>query len=42
MKRLMADPAYVDSVLKDGAERARVIAEPIIRDVKETVGFLVD
>jgi len=41
MKRLMADPAYVDSVLKDGAERARVIADPVIREVKETVGFLV-
>ncbi|OUR76237.1 tryptophan--tRNA ligase [Alphaproteobacteria bacterium 46_93_T64] len=41
MKRLMADPGYVDSVLKDGAERARVIADPVIREVKETVGFLV-
>ncbi|MEH6402369.1 MAG: tryptophan--tRNA ligase [Sneathiella sp.] len=41
MKRLLADPGYVDSVLKDGAERARVIAEPVIREVKETVGFLV-
>ncbi len=41
MKRLMADPGYVDSVLKDGAERAAAIANPIIREVKETVGFLV-
>ncbi len=41
MKRLMADPGYVDSVLKDGAERAREIAAPVIREVKETVGFLV-
>jgi len=41
MKRLMADPSYVDSVLKDGAERARIIADPVIREVKETVGFLV-
>ena len=40
MKRLMADPGYVDSVLKDGAERASAIANPIIREVKETVGFL--
>ncbi|MBE7635841.1 tryptophan--tRNA ligase [Sneathiella sp. P13V-1] len=41
MKRLMADPGYVDEVLKDGAERAAAIANPIIREVKETVGFLV-
>lgn len=42
MKRLMDDPSYVDSVLKDGAERARAIAAPIIREVKEVVGFLTD
>ena len=41
MKRLLADPGYVDTVLKDGAERARAIADPVIREVKETVGFLV-
>ena len=41
MKRLMADPTYVDSVLKDGAERANTLAAPVIREVKETVGFLV-
>ncbi len=40
MKRLMADPGYVDSVLKDGAVRAAEIANPIVREVKETVGFL--
>jgi len=41
MKRLMADPSYVDSVLKEGAERASAIANPIIKEVKETVGFIV-
>jgi len=41
MKRLLADPGYVDTVLRDGAERAGAIAEPVIREVKETVGFLV-
>ena len=41
MKRLMADPGYVDSVLKEGAERANILAAPVIREVKETVGFLV-
>ena len=40
MRRLMADTAYVDSVLKDGAERARAISEPILAEIKETVGFL--
>jgi tryptophanyl-tRNA synthetase len=41
MKRLMDDPSYVDSVLKDGAVRASAIAAPVIREVKETVGFLI-
>ncbi len=41
MKRLMADPGYVDSVLHEGAVRASAIADPIIKEVKETVGFIV-
>jgi len=40
MRRLMDDIGHVDGVLKDGAERARAIAEPIIAEIKETVGFL--
>jgi len=40
MARLMADPAEVDRVLKDGAERARAIAEPIQTEVEEIMGFL--
>jgi len=40
MKRLLADPGYVDSVLKDGSERARAIAEPILAEVYDIVGFL--
>lgn len=40
MRRLMDDPATVDAVLKDGAERARAIAAPIIEEVKDVVGFL--
>ncbi len=39
MKRLMADPGYVDSVLKDGSDRARAIARPIMDEVKRIVGF---
>ena len=40
MKRLLDDVGYIDSVLKNGAERARAIAEPIYADVKKIVGFL--
>jgi tryptophanyl-tRNA synthetase len=40
MKRLMADPAHIDSVLRSGAERADAIARPIISDVYDIVGFL--
>ncbi len=40
MKRRVADPAGVDAVLADGAERARAIAEPILREVQDIVGFL--
>jgi tryptophanyl-tRNA synthetase len=40
MKRLMADEGHVDAVLKDGAERAAAIAEPILNEVQDIVGFL--
>jgi tryptophanyl-tRNA synthetase len=40
MKRLLADPAEIDGVLRDGAERARAIAAPILREVEDIVGFL--
>ena len=40
-KRLQGDPAYVESVLKDGSERARAIAAPITRKAREIVGFVV-
>ncbi len=40
MARLNNDNAYIDAVLAKGAERANAIAQPILRDVKETVGFL--
>jgi tryptophanyl-tRNA synthetase len=41
MNRLLADPAHVESVLRDGAARARAIAAPIMRDVRKIVGFIV-
>lgn len=40
MKRLQQDAAYVDGILKEGAERANAIALPILREVQEIVGFL--
>jgi tryptophanyl-tRNA synthetase len=40
MQRLMKDPGYVDTVLRQGAERARALADPILADVYRTVGFL--
>jgi tryptophanyl-tRNA synthetase len=40
MRRLLADPAEIDHVLKDGASRARAIATPIMDEVKKRVGFI--
>jgi tryptophanyl-tRNA synthetase len=39
MARLRADPATLDVILRDGAERANAIAEPIMDDVRRVVGF---
>jgi tryptophanyl-tRNA synthetase len=40
MRRLLGDPAEIDRILKAGAARARAIAEPVMREVKEKVGFI--
>ena len=40
MRRLLADPGHVDAILSDGADRADAIAAPIMRDVKDIVGFV--
>ena len=40
MKRLMAAPDAVDAVLRDGAERARERAGPILKECQDIVGFL--
>ena len=39
LQRLTADPAYVDSVLASGAERAAAIANPVLDEVHEIVGL---
>jgi tryptophanyl-tRNA synthetase len=42
MRRLMADPAHIDAILKDGGERARVRAEATMKTVRRIVGLLDD
>ena len=39
MRRYMSDPAEVDRVLRDGAERATEIAAPILEETRRLVGF---
>ena len=39
-KRLLADTAAIDAVLRDGARRAAEIADPIVAKAEELVGFL--
>ncbi len=38
--RLMQDPAEIDRILVDGADRARAIATPVMAKVKDIVGFI--
>lgn len=40
MRRLLADVGHIDTILGDGAQRAQAIAAPIMRDVKDIVGFV--
>jgi tryptophanyl-tRNA synthetase len=40
MKRLMAAPGEVDAILRNGVEKARAIAQPIVREAQDIVGFL--
>lgn len=40
MRRLVADPGYIDQVLGDGAARAAAIADPILDDVRKILGFV--
>ncbi len=39
MRRLSADPAEIDRILKNGAERAAAVANPILTETKRLVGF---
>jgi tryptophanyl-tRNA synthetase len=40
MRRISADEAYVDSVLRDGGERASVIAETTMKTVRSILGLV--
>jgi tryptophanyl-tRNA synthetase len=40
MQRLTQDPGHVDAVLREGAEKARALAAPILRECQKIVGFL--
>ena len=40
MKRLLADAGYVDSILIDGADRARAIADETMKLTRDIVGFV--
>ena len=40
MRKLMADPGHIDAILADGAVRARMLADPILAEIKEIVGLI--
>jgi tryptophanyl-tRNA synthetase len=40
MRRLMADPAEIDRILKVGAAKARAMAAPTLAEVKRLAGFV--
>lgn len=40
MRRLKADPEYIDAILKNGAERARGLAAQTMDAVKDIIGFI--
>ena len=40
MRNLLKDTNQIDKILKNGAQKAREIAEPILKDIKNLVGFV--
>jgi tryptophanyl-tRNA synthetase len=40
MRRLEGDPAYIDSILRDGSQRARSLARPVMDQVKDVLGLI--
>jgi tryptophanyl-tRNA synthetase len=39
MRRLNADPGALDAILREGADKARAVAQPIMAEVRDVVGF---
>ena len=39
MRRLIGDPAELDRILDDGAQRAAAVADPILEETRRLVGF---
>ncbi|MFO0437654.1 MAG: tryptophan--tRNA ligase, partial [Phenylobacterium sp.] len=39
MRRFLSDPAEIDRILSDGAERARQVGAPVLAEVKAAVGY---
>jgi len=40
MRRFMNDPAEIDRILNEGAERARAVSHPILSEVRSLLGFV--
>ena len=40
MRNLLKDTNQIDKVLKNGAQKAREIAEPVLKDIKNLIGFV--
>jgi len=40
IRRMLADPGYIDGFMADGAARATMIAEATMAEVRRIVGFL--
>ena len=40
INKLMGDTSHLDSILKDGKEKAIEVAEPVLKKTKEIIGFL--
>ncbi|MGI4978584.1 MAG: tryptophan--tRNA ligase, partial [Janthinobacterium lividum] len=38
--RLLGDPGHIEAVLRDGAQRAAAVADPIVAEAERIVGFL--
>ena len=39
MRKLMEDKEYLDNIMKSGKEKAIAVAEPVLSQVYEIIGF---